>query len=263
MRACQELGTDHMAGHGVPEACPMPYPYLISHEFEREIARDFGEESDYYRVHILGQFPTAAVNSLVPLEWVEAAFERRVTASGKPYGGLDVARMGHDHTAYVEIAGAMAYRLEEWPKQEVTATEGQVRATVLADDKEKGICIDDTGLGGGVAPHLAEDFRNVVGIDFAGQADDTGRFANKPSEMWWRLRQRLDQSSDDPLALPGQHPLRRRLTAQLSRVTYGQDSRGRIKIDKYGGGHESPDLGDALILALEAQARSAHKWIVA
>ena len=73
-----------------------------------------------------------------------------------------------------------------------------------------------------------------------------------------------------PMVLPGHHPLLPRLEAQLSGARYTVDSKRRIWVDKtgngrYGGredgqigvgeGGDSPDLADALALALEAWAQ--------
>ena len=58
-----------------------------------------------------------------------------------------------------------------------------------------------------------------------------------------------------PLSLAiGNLALRHQLSAQLAGVTYKNDSygMGRLWVEKKGEGSDSPDLGDALALALEA-----------
>ena len=105
----------------------------------------------------------------------------------------------------------------------------------------------------------------IVPIQFASSAIDPIRFHNKASEMWWRLRGSFKPDSALPMVLPGHHPLMPKLEAQLSGARYAVDSKRRIWVDKTGGGrydsrlentdgevNESPDLADALGLALEA-----------
>ncbi len=273
LKACQALGAEHMEDYSVidhPELCPTPYPYLINHTFERETSRDFGVDSDWYKVHVLGQFGDSESNALIPLSWIEAAIERKVVTSQRRYGGLDVARQGRDRTAYAEISGNAAYRLEEWPRQELEDTYAQLTGAILGAGQKAPdlVAIDDTGLGGNIAPRAARDKRyaaRTLGVDFAGVADEKGRFVNKVSEMWWRLRQRLDPNSDRPLALSAARfnlEIRRRITAQLSTPTYDtNDASGRIRVNKKGDGTESPDLGDGLILAIEAENRKSRRAV--
>ncbi len=269
LKACVELGPEHMADQRViddPTLCPNPYPYLINHTYERESARDFGDGSDWYKVHVLGQFGDSETNALIPLAWIEEAFARKGVVTDKRFGGLDIARLGADRTAYCEHAGNVFYRIEEWPKQDLEDTWDRLTGETLlgADKKPKLILIDDTGLGGGMVPRAERDRRYsqyVGGVSFSEAAENKLKFANRPSEMWWTLRQRLDPTDEDPLAFACGIETRRRLTKQLSIVTYDTDNRGRIRVDKKGGGDVSPDLGDALILSLEAE-RVGSRWTV-
>lgn len=269
LKACKALGPEHMANERViddPTLCPNPFPYLINHTYERESARDMGEGSDWYKVHVEGKFGDSETSALIPLAWIEAAFARHGVVTDKRFAGLDLARLGGDRTAYAEHAGNVVYRIEEWPKQDLEDTWDQlIGETVLGrDDRPKLICVDDTGLGGGIVPRAnrSKKFgKHVAGVIFSEAADDKLKFANKPSEMWWTLKQRLDPNSDDPLELRCNVQTRRRVTHQLSAVTYDTDNRGRIRVDKKGGGTESPDLGDALILSLEAE-RVGSRWAV-
>ena len=261
LKACQELGDDHM-NLTVEELeerneCPNPTPYLMTHIFEAETAQDFGTESDYYTVHVRGRHGTTGRDQLIPREWVDLAYDREPVLTGERGGGLDIARSGADSTAYAEVSGDAITRLEEWKKLEVTQTEGKMRADVLAAEPNLAVAVDDTGLGGGVAPHLRETHKRVFGIDFSEKAQDEIRFANKPAEMYFRLRKRLDPDGEHPLSLKYvARELRKKLTKQLIQPIFNtNDSKGRLKVDKHGEGGPSPDMVDAIILALEAQAK--------
>lgn len=261
LRACEALGPEHMKDPSIAEddsACPKPYPFLITHQFERETANDFGEESDYYLVHILGLFGRAGSNQVIPLAWIDAAFDREPRLEGQPAGGLDVARMGADKTAYVEIDGNAVVKVEERSKQEVTETTDWMHVEILGRNAGMQLCIDDTGLGGGVAPVLKRTYPGVHGIDFASKASDPVKFANLPSELWWALRQHLDPDGPDPLSFAHiPRDKRRRVTQQLSGAEYKTDANGhRIQVNKRGSASESPDIADAFILANNARMRS-------
>ena len=88
-------------------------------------------------------------------------------------------------------------------------------------------------------------------------------YHNKPSEMWGRIRDNLSPEAPQPLSLAvGDMELRQRLVGQLAQPTYKFDTygMGRLWVEKLGDEHtrsseqrvQSPDLGDALALALEA-----------
>jgi hypothetical protein len=65
-----------------------------------DIRAKYGESSNAWRVRVLGEFPTADDETVIPLELVLSAVERRVsTLSYYPVWGVDVARYGDDRTA--------------------------------------------------------------------------------------------------------------------------------------------------------------------
>ena len=262
--ACTKLGEEHLAKSAEQLErdgdCPNPTPYLLTHLFERETAENFGEDSDYYAIHVLGKHGRSGKDQLIPREWIDLAFERE-PLPGKAAGGLDIARGGRDHSAYAEVNGNAIVRLEEWSKLEPNQTVGRMLG--ILEDRDFPVAVDDTGLGGGVAPLLKETYRKVFGIDFSERAEDETRFANKPAEMYWYLRKRLDPDGPDPLSfklVPA--PARKRMTLQMLKPTFAtKDSKGRLSVDKKGGGSESPDTTDAIILALEAQGRAGYSGI--
>ena len=69
--SCTKLGK-----HDVPSGCRIVVPGLISHEWVEDMRSKYGEESDFFRVHIQGEFPKAGEDVVVPLEWIELAYQR-------------------------------------------------------------------------------------------------------------------------------------------------------------------------------------------
>lgn len=258
IKACRELGE-----HQIPDECPNPYPFLITHQFVEEIREDFGEDSDYYHVHVDGSWPEAGEDSVIPLGWIENAMRREHVPGVEDnwYAGLDVARMGNDHSAVVTGRGPKLLSVDQWAQQDLPYTKGRARMLLTAELSLK-VAIDDTGLGGGVAPDLQEEFtrERVYGVQFGGMAEDDEHYANKVSEMWMRLayaiRDKLDLST-----LRG-HPLERRAIAQLTKAKKSLDAKGRIKVDKHGGGSVSPDIGDALALWNDLRHGASKRWLI-
>jgi hypothetical protein len=83
-------------------------PHVNDH-FIEEIADMYGEDSDQYRVRILGQFPRTSISQFIPTDIVEASMDREIsvtdTRSFPNIGGVDIARQGDDDTVFVTRQG--------------------------------------------------------------------------------------------------------------------------------------------------------------
>lgn len=261
LKACKLKGEEHLTLSAEEleerDECPNPTPYLLTHHFEAECREDFGEESDYYKIHVRGLHGLSGSDQLIPRDWLDAAFERVPVPSGKKGGGLDIAKSGgKDFNAYAEFDGNLLRRLVEWHPEGPNATEERVKNDMLRENEKLPMGIDDTGLGGGIVERL-HGYPRVFGIDFSTKAEDSATFANKPTEMYFEVRRRLDPDGDNPLSFTNvPPPLRKKFTKQMLRPRFmTEDTKGRLRVDKRGGGSESPDMFDAVALALEAQGR--------
>lgn len=88
-------------------------PGLITHEWVEEMRLKYGEDSDIYRVRVLGEFPQQSTDTLISIDLIEKAF----SADRERYGedeiiGLDVARFGDDESAFVYRKGNFAKVLD-------------------------------------------------------------------------------------------------------------------------------------------------------
>lgn len=94
-----------------------------------EMAREFGEESPWYISRVLGQFPpVGSVDSLVRVEWLEAAYARHVAAPGfsrfpVPVVALDVARsVDRDESVAAVVQGPRVHSLHAWRVRDLVLT---------------------------------------------------------------------------------------------------------------------------------------------
>ena len=234
-------------------------------------ACDFKWEGKWYRpndlflVKVMGEFPRAAEDTLIPLIWVELANDRWQDLQGRGKGtlklGVDIAGMGRDFTVFAFRRGEVIERLKVYSKQDHMVTVGKAKNELIK--KEDITYIDSSGEGAGVFSRLIELKVNAVGVKASESAkeltDMTGQrtFANMRAYLYWALRDALDPALGGELALPSLDEL----TQDLTEVHWSTRSNGDIiieekdKIKKRLG--RSPDYGDAV--ANTCSGKKKHK----
>lgn len=214
-------------------------------------AQDYGEDSDFFRVRVRGEFPKTSISQLIPTELVDAAMSRTVNPGGNLGAakvlGVDPARFGMDSTTLWLREGIAARKLASRNGMDVVAVAGLV-ADAIAREKPAAVFVDEGGLGAGVVDVLRSMGHSVIGVQFGGGASEPDRFENRRAEMWWRLREWLEHGA----VLQSDQ----RMRDDLIGPEYSYTLRGRIKLeskdDMKKRGVASPDNADALALTFAA-----------
>lgn len=229
----------------------LPNPRLITPEWVRGRYLEWGTDSPAWSARVLGNFPSQAEDTLIPLVWVELAMERweEAEASGEIQIGADVAAFGSDRSVIVVRHGSKIIEIKSYAKQSTMETAGLIKDLAREYGTER-ISVDEIGVGRGVVDALEEQGFDDVGVNVAERAYDPERFYNLRSEIWWNLRERLNPESDDPISLPPNDDL----LSELASIKYKLTSRGSVQVEakdamKKRLGH-SPDMADAICLAL-------------
>lgn len=196
---------------------------------------------------------------LIPTEWVKAAqarWQKRDAKGQMTALGLDVSRGGQDKTSAARRHGQWFDELITVPG--AVTDDGPKAAGFVAPLIRNGacVCVDAIGIGSS-----ALDFIKglnllvlaVVGSEGSKEVTVAGnlRFRNRRAEMYWRLREALDPTSDDPIALPPDPELLTDLTAVRYKVVQmGQSAaiqiRDKDEIREAIG--RSPDKGDSVAM---------------
>jgi hypothetical protein len=224
---------------------------------------DYGEDSDFVRVRVRGQFPHAGSMQFIAAEMVEAAMRREGDLYSYSSGahiplvmGVDVGRFGDDRTVIRFRRGRDARTI---PPIKLRGVDTMTVAARVADEYSRhqaaAIHVDGGGVGGGVVDRLRQMRVPVTEVQFGSKADrvvvagNNGAgvlYANKRAEMWGTMRDWLPQGvlDEDP-----------ELHADLTGVEYGYTMRDGAdalilerKEDMKRRGLASPDDGDALAL---------------
>lgn len=177
-------------------------------------AKQWGEDSDFFKVRVRGEFPDNASVQFIPTSFVEEAMNCvtpgiQGNAMKRAIIGLDIARFGDDATVLVTRVGRDA-RSIQW--KEFRGLDG--RAVGMAVDahcrylldelkfKEVRIYFDRAGVGASVWDYFRyelNDYRiRYYPVDFGMRASAVGTYANKRVEMWARMREWLSDGGAIP-----------------------------------------------------------------
>ena len=219
---------------------------ITNKELFKKWIEDYGEQSDFCKVRIFGQFPSAGELQFIPGEDVTkgVGLEVHVTPSDALVMGVDVARFGDDQSVIylrqgrdAESQGLYTYRGVD------TMTLASEVARIAAEKKPDAIFIDGGGVGGGVIDRCRQLALEVIEINFGSKATQRG-YANMRAQMWGNMRDALR----DGVRLPDSDDLR----VDLTGLEYGYNLRNDIQLEKKEDakkrGLTSPDLADALAL---------------
>lgn len=216
----------------------------VSSDFVKQIASTYGEESNAYRVRVLGEFAVGDDDTLITGEVVDAAMERdiEVDRDAPLIYGLDVARFGDDRTVLCKRRGNVVLDFRTWSGRDLMEIVGLVINEAETDNPTE-ICVDSIGLGAGVADRLREMGMNVRDVNVSESAALNPKAAKLRDELWMSIRDWLNQRA---CKLPKSDELRQELVAP--RYTFL--SNGKLKVEGKAEmkkrGMRSPDFADSL-----------------
>lgn len=166
-----------------------------------DLIRIYGEDSDYVRIRVLGQFPRMGLMEFFNASEIDAAMsstrEVFVDASTPLALGVDVARYGANNSVIFPRKGRDARSID----RAVFNGIGTVELSTHVFDwwqriRPDGIFIDGGGVGGGVVDNCRAKHLYVTEVQFGAKDDITGvvfnnsgeRYANKRAAMYGALR---------------------------------------------------------------------------
>lgn len=230
---------------------PCSYSYRVSPGYAEKIAAEYGLTSNVYRVRVLGEFPLEEDDSVISLGIVQAAIDRKVSATDAPVTwGLDVARFGDDATSLCKRRGNVLLEpTREWRKLDLMQVCGIVAMEYRQTSPEyapASINIDVIGLGAGVVDRLREMGLPARGVNVGeAPATDDGRYMRLRDELWFKAR---DWFHTRAVQMPPDDAL----IAELVVPKYKIESSGKIKVESKDEmkkrGEKSPNRADAFCL---------------
>jgi hypothetical protein len=231
----------------------------VSESYCREMASRYGIDSNAYRIRVVGQFPLADDDTLIPMELIEHAMTREVepTPTSPIIWGIDVARFGQDSCCLVERKGNTVTQVRVWSKRDTMQTTGLVKLewdTLPPDQRPVEIMVDSIGIGAGVVDRLRELQLPAIGINVGESPSIAGQYLNLRSELWGKAKAWME-------ARDCKIPNNERLSGELAACKFKITSNGKIQIESKEEmrkrGFPSPDAADAFVLTFAGVAAIA------
>ena len=242
------------------------------------VLRKYGENSNFARVRVFGEFPAQEDDVFISLELIESATLTEIDITEHIHRitlGVDVARFGDDETVIIQNVGGNVALTNKYNGQNLMWTVGSIvnayKALIRDYPQYKGVItayIDDTGMGGGVTDRLNEvkseenlNRLEIVPVNFASAPPQDGseiKYDDITSYMWGTIR---DMLQNKELCIPNDDDL----IGQLSVRKYAITSKGKIKLETKKAMKDrkikSPDIADALGLSCYTTNKVYNEFI--
>lgn len=231
----------------------------VSAAYVEEMKQRYGEDSNAYRVRVLGEFPLADDDTVIPMHLIEAAMARDLVEDDRAPAiwALDVARFGTDRSALAKRRGQVVTEIKRWAGLDLMQLTGAVVAEYQAQPthlRPVEIIVDSIGLGSGVVDRLRELKLPARGVNVSESPSMKGTYHNLRAELWFATKAWLEQRG---CRLPKDEDLQ----AELAGPRFKFSSSGKLQVeakdDMRKRGLRSPDLADAVVLTMAADAATA------
>lgn len=269
-----------------------PYPALIDPATVYERYWEWGVDSPAWESLIMGEFPSQAEQSLIPVDLVKMAMQMYGVdkdtgktyaelsgwsiPTGPPEYGMDVARMGGDLNVLTPRRGGWVEEQIIWNKkgdQKLDLDETADRIVSIIDplDFNLRVDIDDTGVGGGVTATLNRLRREAMNSGLPAHQYqlaaynmsskefmiEPNRFNDINSELHWKLRTWFYKKQ---IALHEDQKLFNELVGRRWGIN---KQNGKIMIEKkddykHRTGGRSPDRSESLALSFAGGDRTGY-----
>lgn len=222
-------------------------PHVNDH-FIEEIKDMYGEDSDQFRVRILGQFPRTSIAQFIPTDIVERAMEANIpTGEVKQFPkicGVDVARQGDDETVFVTRQGPKIIDIQKHYGLDGPEVADKL-LTYWRIHNHKAVFIDAHGVGTSpydAAKRLPGLKDKIYPLNVSLPSPRPQEYANVRAHLWGEYKNWLGGEVDVPYDVD--------LRDQTVSQTYGYNGKLAYlltaKRDMKKQGIKSPDIPDAI-----------------
>ena len=231
--------------------------FITNKDRIEEWKSDYGEDSDFFKVRVKGEFPSAGSVQFISGDDVTAAQKRELiyNKNAALVIGVDVARFGDDDSVIYPRIGddARSFEIKIFNGIDTVQLVGRVIETIRYFKSLgiacSGLFVDGGGVGGGVVDQLRHLGYNPIEVQFGGKPTDTGTYRYKTDEMAGKMKEHIGTR----LCLPAMNQKNGAdLYGELTQREYGFTLANKLNLeskkDMKARGLPSPNKWDALAL---------------
>lgn len=247
-------------------SCVDAPPVIVDRSYIERIIEKHGEESDEYKIRVLGQFPdegSADDKGYVPLiNQFDIKLCDKIAPSqfiGNPKMGIDPSGEGDDETVWVVRdnfkAMIVAKEKKSTPKSIATKT---ITLMDYYGVHPEDVMIDNFGEGADVAKEIAlSSFHYDVGTINVGDASEDEEMSNIRAEAFMKMRDWIKHKAE---------LVKDKGWDELLTLRYRRNLRGKVqimpKVEMKRNSWESPNCADALMLTFVRESEERRPQAV-
>lgn len=218
----------------------------VDKDWIEEMRSYYGEDSDFWKMRVLGEFPLMSEAQFIAVDLVDRAVNNVVMQPDYIHHprvmGCDVARFGSDCSVIVDRQGPKIHNILSFKGIDTVSFSEKILAYYNSNQRQFScIAIDGMGVGGGVVDNLKRFDLPIMEVTASGTAPDFKTYANVRAQLWGEMKHWLAYAD-----LPNNQELRDSLVA----INYGFNNKMQIlleaKKEMKKRGKASPDIPDAL-----------------
>lgn len=199
-------------------------------------------------------------NPLVPPEWIDRAAKSSYREMAGPHviscdpAGDSTRDLRSGRTVICYRRGRLAYKFTRLIGLNTMQIAGKL-AEIWREVRPDALFVEKDGLGAGIVDRLAELGVPVIGVNAGSSPTDKTRYLNKRAEMWWGMREWLN---DEPCRIVNEPEL---LSDLVGPMAVPSNSSGLRQVESKESmrkrGVRSPDYADSLALTFAEPVISA------
>ena len=198
---------------------------FISADWIQEMKDTYGEDSDVYKVRVLGQFPSADIDAFIPESLVRGAVDREVHVDimEPVVAGLDVGKF-HDASVLTVRKGNKVLSINKYRTRDLMVLAELVNNAIIQNNIER-IAVDANGIGSGVADRLRQMHPGkVFDVRLGNLSPDLDKeYFNGRAKVWGLAKKWLNY---------GSIPNNKELIEEGSSLLYSYDVHGRFQLER-------------------------------
>jgi hypothetical protein len=229
-------------------------PDIVDPSRNERLERQYGRDSDIYRVRVRGLFPKSDPDSVFALEdlqpLTETPIEEAASVSSTKVISIDFARFGTNETVIYQRMGNAIIDQRVMNRVEpafAVATAFEMQRAAGWRDDEVTYIPDATGMGQGVLFMFYNESKRTFEFHGGGSPNNKRAFSNRNTEAWFHFKEKI---KNEIVHIPKDD----RLMAQLVSRKYRPTEKGQFKVESKQDysrriEEDSPDRADALLMA--------------